>query len=92
MAKKSTKPKPDLPFEEAAARIEELISKIEGEQLPLADLLANCEEGHSLISHCENLLSNAQERLEVMLIQDDNTEPSNDKSTSKNSSDDISLL
>lgn len=55
-----------VPFEKALERLEELVDVMEGEQLPLEQLISNYEEGNELLQHCQALLDSARERIEVV--------------------------
>lgn len=67
MAKKNSK----LPaFEEALERLESIVELMETENLPLEALLTNYEDGHKLLSHCQGLLENARQRIEVVHLNE----------------------
>ena len=55
---------PELPFEEAMARLETLVHGMESDQVPLDDLIKNYEEGTALYRVCEKRLDEAQGRIE----------------------------
>ena len=65
MAKKSSKPK-EPAFESALAELEELIEGMEGDQLPLDELVASYEKGARLLKHCEEVLAKARKRIAVI--------------------------
>ena len=58
--------KKDLNYEEAAARLQEIVSSLEKGNLPLADSLTLFEEGTALIKRCTELLDQAEQKV-VML-------------------------
>jgi len=59
-----------------------MVETMESGQLPLEKLISSYERGAKLISHCESVLSDARERLELITlkpksVKDDS--PSNSK-------------
>ncbi len=60
------KSKPTLPktFEEASARLDELVRQMETGQLPLDDMIAAFEEGRALVAFCNEKLTEVQKRVE----------------------------
>ncbi|MBT8044428.1 MAG: exodeoxyribonuclease VII small subunit [Verrucomicrobiae bacterium] len=74
--KKGKKPS----FEDALAELEDMVETMESGQLPLEKLIASYERGAALISHCESVLGEARQRLELITLQpkaSDQSEPSN---------------
>ncbi|GHC63249.1 exodeoxyribonuclease VII small subunit [Roseibacillus persicicus] len=69
MAKKNSKLPP---FEEALEKLEGIVNLMETESLPLEALLNNYEDGHELIAHCQGLLQNARERIDIVHMNDAN--------------------
>lgn len=57
-----------LSFEDALASIEEIVDSMEGEQLPLEDLVTQYEKGSVLLKHCESVLSSARKRIELITL------------------------
>jgi len=55
-----------LSFEDALARLTELVEKLESGNLPLEASVAAFEEGVKLSRHCESLLDTAEQRLQVL--------------------------
>ncbi|MGF1657753.1 MAG: exodeoxyribonuclease VII small subunit [Verrucomicrobiales bacterium] len=53
-------------FEEAMTSLEELLSKMEGGELSLEELLGAHQRGSELLMVCDKHLSSAQKRLEVL--------------------------
>lgn len=51
-------------FEEAFARLEQVIDEMERGELPLEDLLQRFEEGVQLVRTCRRFLKQAQARIE----------------------------
>jgi exodeoxyribonuclease VII small subunit len=65
----TTAPTADLPFEEAQARLDALVTKLEGSELPLEDSLALYEEGVTLVRRLRELLDAAERRV-VQIVGD----------------------
>jgi len=59
-----------LSFEQALAGLTELVEKLESGELPLEESVAAFEQGVKLSRRCEQLLDQADQRLQVL---DDNT-------------------
>jgi exodeoxyribonuclease VII small subunit len=59
-------------FEEALSSLEGIIEAMEHEHLPLEELVSNFEKGSSLLAHCESILKNARERIEVITVRNQN--------------------
>lgn len=55
-----------LSFEEALARLTELVEKLESGQMPLEESVAAFEQGVKLSRRCETLLDQAEQRLQVL--------------------------
>ena len=53
-------------FEHALTRLEEIIEKIEGEQLPLDDMVDCYEEGMKLLFSCRERIQQAKLRVETL--------------------------
>lgn len=77
--KKNTATDPSgLSFEEAMAELEEIVEAMEGEQLPLEDLVARYEAGSALLKHCGSVLTAAKKRIELITLADrEETQPQN---------------
>jgi exodeoxyribonuclease VII small subunit len=74
-ATSSANPTPEqtLAFEEALGRLDETVAALESGQLPLQEALALFEEGVRLTQRCQELLDNAElrvQRLRVSASQD----------------------
>jgi len=65
MTEKS-KPVDKLSYEQAMAEIEEIILKMEGDQLALEEALALFERGQALAKHCADLLSQAELKVRTL--------------------------
>ena len=57
---------PDVPFEEALKKLEEIVESMEAEDLPLETLLARFEEGTKLAKACQTKLSEAELKIEQL--------------------------
>jgi exodeoxyribonuclease VII small subunit len=53
-------------FETALERLEQIVQEMEGDRLPLEDLLARYEEGTRLVKVCHKRLDSAEKRIEVI--------------------------
>ena len=65
--KSPTEPKT---FEEASARLDELVRQMESGQLPLDSMIAAFEEGRQLVAFCNAKLSEVQRRVETIKAQE----------------------
>lgn len=54
-------------FETAVKNLEQIISKMESDQLSLEDSLKSFEEGIKLTGHCQELLSKAQQKVDILM-------------------------
>lgn len=54
---------PEMTFEQAMARLEEIVEEMEGADLPLEAILKRYEEGTRLRLFCERKLGDAEERV-----------------------------
>lgn len=66
--KKSTDSDTQLGFEDALSQIEEIVESMENGELPLEDLVKQYESGSELLKYCENLLSSARQRIELITL------------------------
>jgi exodeoxyribonuclease VII small subunit len=66
MAAKASTPAPEMTFEAAVERLEEIVQAMESDKLPLADLLVRYEEGTKLVKLCQDQLSAAEKRIEII--------------------------
>ncbi|MCQ8185739.1 exodeoxyribonuclease VII small subunit [Parvularcula maris] len=66
-----------LSFEDALKELEQIISKLEGGDVPLEQSIDLYERGAALRSHCEKTLGAARERIEKIVETKDGvtTEP-----------------
>lgn len=61
--------KPD--FEKSLAGLEALVEKLEQGDLPLDKTLVQFEEGIKLARQCQQSLADAEQKVEILLSQDD---------------------
>ena len=64
--------KEKLSFEEAYKELTELVKKMESGELPLADSVAAYEKGIKLKAYCEQLLKEAELKIETLKITNPN--------------------
>lgn len=62
--KKQSQKNENLNFEEAIERLENIIDKMEGERIPLEELLKDYEEGTKLLNACKEKINTAKEKVE----------------------------
>lgn len=53
-------------FESAITRLEEIVSQMESDKLPLEQLLERFEEGSQLVKVCQEKLDSAERRIEII--------------------------
>jgi len=63
----STRPKKERSFEEAMARLEEIVAEIESEDLGLEKQFELFQEGMQLARFCDGKLSEVQKSVEIVL-------------------------
>lgn len=56
-----------MTFEEAYERLEQILEKMNSEQVSLDDALAHYEEADKLILSCQKKLNEAEQKIEVLL-------------------------
>ena len=64
----ATSPSADLSFEDALARLEGIVSRLESGQAPLEESITLYEEGARLKALCEDRLKAAQLRVEKIVV------------------------
>ena len=57
-----------LSFEEAYKQLTELVKKMESGEMPLADSVAAYEQGIKLKAYCEQMLKEAELKIETLKI------------------------
>lgn len=70
-----TKKNNELSFEEALHKLEEIVSQLEKEDVPLEKAIALYEEGMQLSKTCDAILSGAQEKMTHILNNENKMEP-----------------
>ena len=63
MAEENIQQEQQMTFEQALARLEKIVSDLEGKQLPLEESLRMVEEGVKLSNFCNKELGNAENRI-----------------------------
>ncbi|MCX7819901.1 MAG: exodeoxyribonuclease VII small subunit [Kiritimatiellae bacterium] len=63
----SNQPIEDLPFEDALARLEAIVTRMESGQTRLDDMMRDFEEGAELVRYCNRRLDEIERRLEILL-------------------------
>ena len=58
---------PELNFEEAMARLEQIVRALEGGNVPLDESLTLYEEGVRLVKLCSARLENAEKRIKILV-------------------------
>jgi exodeoxyribonuclease VII small subunit len=95
---------PELNFEKAMGRLEEIVEQMESGKLLLEDLIVRYEEGMKLVKICQERLASAEQRIEVISRNSEGkpvvktfdapepaaTEPIDEKGPTKN--DEVSLF
>lgn len=69
MPKKSAAAEPS--FEEALARLEEIVDSMESGETPLSELVARFEEGNKLLTQCQKRLKEAELKIEKLRAEKD---------------------
>ena len=52
------------------AELENIVEAMEGEQLPLDELVTRYEEGSALLKHCTSVITSAKKRIELITLAD----------------------
>lgn len=63
----------DLSFEQAMEELDSIVRALESGQAPLSDSVASYERGVALKQHCEELLKQAQAKIEKISVGPDGT-------------------
>lgn len=61
------------PFEEALEKLSALVEKMENGDLSLEESLKIFEEGIKLSKDCQNALSDAEKKVQALLLEEDQT-------------------
>lgn len=62
----SPTPSTDPSFEQAMERLEEIVAQMEGDRMPLDEMVASYEEGMRLLKVCRKRIETARRRIEVI--------------------------
>jgi exodeoxyribonuclease VII small subunit len=60
------KPQAELNFEKAMDRLESIVEQMESGKLPLEDLIVRYEEGMNLVKVCQDRLTKAEQKIEII--------------------------
>ena len=63
--------KKELSFEEKLKRLDEVVGKIEGEELPLQEVLSLYQEGKTLIKELQGELKAAEEKVGNLAVNEE---------------------
>lgn len=63
----NTNPKPLPHLEESLTEISQLVDKMEHGELTLAESLSNFERGIQLVKHCQKILEEAEQKVQVLM-------------------------
>ena len=66
MSNKTKPPAAELNFEKAMVRLEAIVEQMESGKLPLEDLIVRYEEGMNLVKLCQERLSSAEQKIEII--------------------------
>ena len=58
-------------FEESLRRLEEVVKKLEGGELPLEEMMARFEEGTALVKFCSEKLNQVEKTIEQLVKKGD---------------------
>lgn len=63
--------KKEMSFEEKLKRLDEVVAKIEGEELPLQEVLSLYQEGKTLIKELQGELKEAEEKVGNLAVNEE---------------------
>jgi exodeoxyribonuclease VII small subunit len=66
MSSKAKSPGSELNFEKAMSRLEAIVEQMETGKLPLEDLIVRYEEGMNLVKVCQERLTSAEQKIEII--------------------------
>jgi len=105
MSSATKKTEPQLNFEGAMDRLEEIVEQMESGKMMLEELIVRYEEGMKLVKICQERLTSAEQRIEIITRNNagkpvvKNFEPAAEKETpppreekGANKNDDVSLF
>jgi len=62
--------KNEMTFEQALARLEQIVKSLEGGNVPLEDLIKLFDEGTALVKLCTERLDKAEEKVKLLQLKD----------------------
>jgi exodeoxyribonuclease VII small subunit len=68
MAEPKTVPVEEMSFEKALAELEQIVTRLERGEVPLAESILIYERGDALKKHCDALLKQAEARVEKIRV------------------------
>ena len=71
------------PFEEALEKLSALVEKMESGDLSLEESLKIFEEGIKLSKDCQNALSDAEKKVQALLLEEDQTNALDSENTER---------
>lgn len=72
----------DIHFEESIGKLEEIVRQLEKGELTLEDSLKQFEKGISLARHCQEVLQQAEQKIETLTTTQPTIEPNADEELS----------
>jgi len=66
MSSKTKPPGAEPNFEKAMGRLEAIVEQMESGKLPLEDLIVRYEEGMNLVKVCQERLTSAEQKIEII--------------------------
>lgn len=60
----------EITFEQALARLEQIVKALEGGNVPLDDLIKLFDEGTALVKLCTEQLDKAEEKVKILQMKD----------------------
>ena len=70
-----TKP---IPFEKSMSELQDIVSQLEKGELTLEDSLQQFEKGITLARKCQEVLNQAEQKIEILSASNARTEPPNE--------------
>lgn len=67
----SNAPSPELSFEQAMDRLEEIVGSMESDRMPLDEMVTAYEEGMALLQRCRQRIESARQRIESISLKAD---------------------
>lgn len=77
MAKEKPQQVPVVSFENSLKELEEIVSRLESGSLPLEDALNEFERGIQIAKQGQKVLQQAEQRVQILLSDDENTKLDN---------------